>query len=895
MGRFSPSSGICEDCKAGQYQEGRGALSCVDCPPDTYSSEAAITNKDSCQPCNIKFAKFTTTAGISGVSDPNIGCVCSGANVDSKISPGGFYSIPVTLIPAELDKTDPLQRDICMKCPEGASCMLPGMLLNELTAKNGYWRATPTSKKFASCSQGHRGSEADIIAKQRCCPLNSNGVSTCLNMTRSLSNDTSDQCIQGFSGPTCLVCAENYVAMGSECVICEAGASFAWALVPMIGANVLLYFAVLLFVMCGSTHNSSNMTLQAKKLKRKKKIFGQIKILLSFVQIFAAMPSVLDSVPWPPIFVELSVPLGFFNFDIVGILSQASCAVSVRFFDKFVIHMMLPGLIFITLFLAFVTARICTSKENKERKRYITESVSKVTILMTLLIYPGLSTKVFQMWKCQSINGIDGRMLVQDFSIFCNQGEHVMYTIIAFIFLICYIIGIPLVIFVLLWRNKKHLHDEDSSKHHFVAAALGGLYTQYEDQYWWFELVNLLNKTLMCGGLVVLAPGSSYQILCAVLIMLSHLLAVLKLAPYKKDSEDMSCTICTMSIMLTSLGAYAMKLRSNSEHASIIGNVLVVITLVTVVSCITITLVLDCGCTIGACRRCIVRSPGACRRCVICLCKCLCRKKEKKKKKDIKVTPVKNGAINNFVPGSLLKPWNTEHQEAVVAMEHLAQNVTELSNEVHEDISKLAKMQQIPVHDDDHHDDMVLASLLDDGEGEEEDQDGEKDGAAGEWNTQHKEAVVAMEHLAQNVTELSNEVHEDISKLAKIQQIPIHDDDHHDDMVLASLLDEGEGEDGEEVEEGDYGKEGEWNGNNTTKSAAAMDHSTVMNLNAIRLKYGEDSKEYAKASNGAPGRLHRKRSLRRLQTKDRLEKREKKQLLQTDNELYSEDEFGMQF
>merc|ERR1711865_973065 len=335
-----------------------------------------------------------------------------------------------------------------------------------------------------------------------------------------------------------------------------------------------------------------------------------------------------------------------------------------------------------------------------------------------------------------------------------------------------------------------------------------------------------------------------------------------------------------------------------SEHASIIGNVLVVITLVTVVSCITITLVLDCGCTIGACRRCIVRSPGACRRCVICLCKCLCRKKEKKKKKDIKVTPVKNGgnnAINNFVPGSLLKPWNTEHQEAVVAMERLAQNVTELSNEVREDISKLAKMQQIPVHDDDHHDDMVLASLLDEGEGEEEDQDGEKDGAAGEWNTQHKEAVVAMEHLAQNVTELSNEVHEDISKLAKIQQIPIHDDDHHDDMVLASLLDEGEGEDGEEVEEGDYGKEGEWNGNNTTKSAAAMDHSTVMNLNAIRLKYGEDSKEYAKASNGAPGRLHRKRSLRRLQTKDRLEKREKKQLLQTDNELYSEDEFGMQF
>ena len=48
----------------------------------------------------------------------------------------------------------------------------------------------------------------------------------------------------------------------------------------------------------------------------------------------------------------------------------------------------------------------------------------------------------------------------------------------------------------------------------------------------------LFNKTLMCGGLVIAAPGTSLQVLLAVLIMLLHLLVVLKLSPYENDHED---------------------------------------------------------------------------------------------------------------------------------------------------------------------------------------------------------------------------------------------------------------------------------------------------------------------------------------------------------------------
>ena len=379
-------------------------------------------------------------------------------------------------------------------------------------------------------------------------------------------------------------------------MICEGGASFKYALMPFVGGSTLLYIAVVLFLKCGSMKRDANLTMRAKKLKRKARLFGQIKIIISFLQIFSSLPNVLDSVPWPKIFLQLSFPLNLFNFDIATMFSFSSCSVSVRYFDQFILHMMMPLFCLFGVLSGFLTAKACTPKKNKARRIYITESVSKILILMTLLMFPGLSTKVFSMFKCQKIDGIEeGRLLVEDFSQFCNEGEHFIYSIISISFLFVYILGIPATMFMLLWCNKKHLHDEESLRHHYVETAFGGLYTQFEPQYWWFELVNLLNKTLMCGGLAMLAPGTSYQILFAVIIMLLHLLVVLKLAPYVKDTEDWSCIICTMSLMLTSLGAAVMKMRSNSSQIQAIGTILVVITLMTVTVCILINVMVDCG------------------------------------------------------------------------------------------------------------------------------------------------------------------------------------------------------------------------------------------------------------------------------------------------------------
>ena len=105
----------------------------------------------------------------------------------------------------------------------------------------------------------------------------------------------------------------------------------------------------------------------------------------------------------------------------------------------------------------------------------------------------------------------------------------------------------------------------------------------------------LLNKTMMCGGLVILAPGSPLQVLFAILIMLFHLLLVLKLAPYVKDSEDWSAFLSTLGLCLLSLGAYSMMIELDPNQMDIIGVVTTVLLLLCICSVVFIMVFVDCG------------------------------------------------------------------------------------------------------------------------------------------------------------------------------------------------------------------------------------------------------------------------------------------------------------
>ena len=192
-------------------------------------------------------------------------------------------------------------------------------------------------------------------------------------------------------------------------------------------------------------------------------------------------------VPWPTDFLDFVVPINLVNLDFLSVFMAGSCSLSVPFLDQFVLHMLLPVLLLFCVFLAFKCSRLFL-RSKKQKLVRMDELKYQIIVLGALVLYPGLATKIFSVFRCKSINGIDGEVLVADFSIICYEKTHMGFSIVAAGCLFLYIITIPVVMLLVLWRNRKHLHvkqgQEVTKKHLAVKAKYGGLYLQYEPKYW---------------------------------------------------------------------------------------------------------------------------------------------------------------------------------------------------------------------------------------------------------------------------------------------------------------------------------------------------------------------------------------------------------------------------
>ena len=173
-------------------------------------------------------------------------------------------------------------------------------------------------------------------------------------------------------------------------------------------------------------------------------------------------------------------------------------------------------------------------------------------------------TKCFTTYKCQTIAGV--RYLVADYGVKCSEGgEWAMITsAIMAPAMIIYVLGIPLGIAGFLRLNKKKLFGNDTPQAKQFQDIYGGLYDAYEPPYWYFESVVLIQKALLTGGLVLVAPGSSAQILVGLVVALIFYTLVLHGQPYEEDTEDRMQIISTASTVMTLLIGFTLKLTSAS-------------------------------------------------------------------------------------------------------------------------------------------------------------------------------------------------------------------------------------------------------------------------------------------------------------------------------------------
>jgi hypothetical protein len=202
--------------------------------------------------------------------------------------------------------------------------------------------------------------------------------------------NTSDvQCKDGYSGVVCRICAKNFVSIGNDCNYCEGGASL---LAAFSGILVILFF-VFLSVVCIFLHLNFETAAAPGATKGNSKgnqVFGQIKIMISFLQIVSSVPIVFRKVPWPDSFVSLTLPLTFINFDFMRVISAASCKTAVGFHFQFIVHMSLPVLMVIAVISAYAVANVVKKAKTKLEKKQRQSQLIKIILMSIILLYPSL-------------------------------------------------------------------------------------------------------------------------------------------------------------------------------------------------------------------------------------------------------------------------------------------------------------------------------------------------------------------------------------------------------------------------------------------------------------------------------------------------------------------------
>jgi predicted outer membrane repeat protein len=505
-------TGQCVHCKAGYFKETEGSSKCLPCGVDTWSAKIGATAPAECVSCA---AERTTASKVGAYT--NTSCLCKKDT---------YYAIAKT--------------GACANCPKGANCSKAnGMDIQSVSAQTGFWHSSVDGTIFSDCKKAYFGVDSERLAKERCCPIDTKtNNSVCMNLNLTATT-LAVQCKKGYVGPMCKICAKKHVYVGGECVYCKGGRDLGTAIMVLCICCIPIIILAFLVLVC-SKGDMDKLDEMEEKADSK---FGQIKILLAFLQILSSMPAVMDGVPWPKGFLNLAMPFSAVNVDIMGIGTFATCNMSLLFPQQFLLHMCMPILFLISVCVSLLLVG-CTHKVKNDNEKKAREAiVSKISIVGILFIYPGITTKVFTLFRCKEYPGIVGNLLEVDFTVTCGGAEHTSYTFVGIACLILYVIGIPFFMWFVLWRNKKSLWDTDHDHHGHTFYRYGGLYSQYEPQFWWFEVAIIMHKMLMTGALCVIGQGSTVQPLVAVLFELGYLLTVLKLAP-------VSCNLCLLLLVI---------------------------------------------------------------------------------------------------------------------------------------------------------------------------------------------------------------------------------------------------------------------------------------------------------------------------------------------------------
>jgi len=644
-GQQHATGGYCRFCRPGMFQDSKGKTKCLQCPKDSYVETNGSVARGNCQLCTTTYALHTTTSEQVGVDNKTSGCICAKAKPESTttLDRAGYYTEQFS--EEEISNPVVADRKLCLPCPSGAACYHDGMSLTDLHSQIGYWRPSINSTIFSDCSKGIKGVNRVAIARQRCCPYGR--CEQFYNSTMKTFNTTDDQCLTGYGGELCLVCATNSVKIGTECVACQGGASLPFALVA---SFCLWTIPVMLFIVArdvclqcvrrkrklqtrgqnrdkivpysvattsataAATTNEIEDTLYSfvasfvelgvneaivSHLKTKKitvvqktkllntttqkitMVAGQIFQLIQFMQMIHCLFIVLDYVPWVSSFASVMVVFGLSNLDLFSLIElvqgfapfKSWCHLSVPFLERWILYTLMPLVMAVCVYLAYACVRCysrrgvgctCCVKRSQVTFEQLPHNRTRTLIFVWLFIYPSTITRMFGVFRCTQIEGVQGWVLESDIAFQCYKGIHWVYMGFSIVASLLFGLGFPLYLLSIVCKKNRNKSSSISStninikSHLNFQRAYGDVFLHLDADGWWFVPVSMLHTFVLVGTLQIVGFGRHGQSIIACLLQLGILLLTLKRAPFLNSIDNRSHFVSSLTIMLVVLCGFAL-------------------------------------------------------------------------------------------------------------------------------------------------------------------------------------------------------------------------------------------------------------------------------------------------------------------------------------------------
>ena len=184
------------------------------------------------------------------------------------------------------------------------------------------------------------------------------------------------------------------------------------------------------------------------------------------------------------------------------------------FRTRLLLRAILPLVLLVAILLGTIVIFYCRRARGlSTHSRWMSDALmvsAPIALFGSFILCPTVSKGIFDTWDCTEyeLDSATGEMrtfLNSDLQIVCSGNEHPdeydTIKIIAYIFVLLWPIGMPVIFLLVLWPNRKALRQRRSTR---MVQATSFLHKEYDPSYFWWEVVSLAQRLILTGWVLLI-------------------------------------------------------------------------------------------------------------------------------------------------------------------------------------------------------------------------------------------------------------------------------------------------------------------------------------------------------------------------------------------------------